>query len=195
MKQTKILTDVTHVNGWEPAVYMSHVSQNFRLFHVSNLSVLNFRIFLLMYPGSSVAGGRPAAPDRPPMQVCSMLSAFRQTTIYLFIWVRRQWRPRGIHGNDLRQRLGVAAGDRDGPTHNRLTLTSRQTWTSAHGRRTSAAVCKPAVSVRLLKTNVPGKPQSNRALLSVLNCRASVYRTPCNVSLAISGLRPVVDYS
>ena len=28
------------------------MSQNFRLFHVSNLSVRNFRIFLLMYPGS-----------------------------------------------------------------------------------------------------------------------------------------------
>ena len=31
---------------------MSCMSQNFRLFHVSNLSVRNFRIFLLMYPGS-----------------------------------------------------------------------------------------------------------------------------------------------
>ena len=31
---------------------MSCISQNFRLFHVSNLSVRNFRIFLLMYPGS-----------------------------------------------------------------------------------------------------------------------------------------------
>ena len=52
MKQTKILTHATHVNGWFPAVYMSYMSQNFRLFHVSNLSVRNFRIFLLMYPGS-----------------------------------------------------------------------------------------------------------------------------------------------
>ena len=40
------------VNGWFPAVYMSCMSQNFRLFHVSNLSVRNFRIFLLMYTGS-----------------------------------------------------------------------------------------------------------------------------------------------
>ena len=38
--------------GWEPAVYMSYMSQNFRLFLVSNLSVQNFRIFLLMYSGS-----------------------------------------------------------------------------------------------------------------------------------------------
>ena len=52
MKQTEILTHATHVNGWEPAVYMSCMSQNFRFFHVSNLSVRNFRIFLLMYPGS-----------------------------------------------------------------------------------------------------------------------------------------------
>ena len=34
------------------SVYMSCMSQNFRLFHVSNLYVRNFRIFLLMYPGS-----------------------------------------------------------------------------------------------------------------------------------------------
>ena len=52
MKQTEILTRATHVNGMEPAVYMSCMSQNYRLFHVSNLSVRNFRIFLLMYPGS-----------------------------------------------------------------------------------------------------------------------------------------------
>ena len=55
MKQTKILTHATHVNGWFPAVYMSCMSQNFRLFHLSNLSVRNFRIFLLMYPGSLTA--------------------------------------------------------------------------------------------------------------------------------------------
>ena len=61
MKQTEILTHATHVNGWEPAVYMSCMSQNFRLFHVSNLSVRNFRIFLLMYPGpvTDGAGGTP----------------------------------------------------------------------------------------------------------------------------------------
>ena len=52
MKQTEILTQATHVNGWFPAVYMSCISQNFRLFHVPNLSVRNFRIFLLMYTGS-----------------------------------------------------------------------------------------------------------------------------------------------
>ena len=54
MKQTEILTHATHVNGWFPAVYMSCMSQNFRLFHVSNLSVRNFRIFLLMYTGSLI---------------------------------------------------------------------------------------------------------------------------------------------
>ena len=47
-----MLTDVTHVNGWEPAVSISYVSHNFRLFHVSNLSIRNFRFFLLMCPGS-----------------------------------------------------------------------------------------------------------------------------------------------
>ena len=51
VKQPEIWTHATHVNGWEPAVYMSCMSQNFRLFHVSNLSVLNFPIVLLMYLG------------------------------------------------------------------------------------------------------------------------------------------------
>ena len=46
----KFLTHATHVNnGWKPAVYMSCMSKNFRLFHASNLSDRNFRIFLLMY--------------------------------------------------------------------------------------------------------------------------------------------------
>ena len=33
---------------------MSCMSQNFRLLHVSNLSIRNFRFFLLTYPGSVV---------------------------------------------------------------------------------------------------------------------------------------------
>ena len=41
----KFLSHVTHVNGWFPAIYMSYMNENFRLFLVSNLSVLNFRIF------------------------------------------------------------------------------------------------------------------------------------------------------
>ena len=45
-------TRATHVNDWEPAVYVSCMSQNLCLFHVSNLSVRNLRIFLLMHPGS-----------------------------------------------------------------------------------------------------------------------------------------------
>ena len=45
VKQTQVFTRVTHV-------YMSFTSQNFRLHHVSNLSVRNIRIFLLMSPGS-----------------------------------------------------------------------------------------------------------------------------------------------
>ena len=49
------MSHATHVNGWFPAVYMSCMRQNFCLLHASNLSVRNFRIFLLMYPGSLVA--------------------------------------------------------------------------------------------------------------------------------------------
>ena len=46
--RTEVLTHVNQVNGWEPAVYMSNMLQNFCLFHESNLSLLNFRIVLLM---------------------------------------------------------------------------------------------------------------------------------------------------
>ena len=56
----EFLTHGTHVNGWEPAVYLSFMSQNFRLPLVSNLSVLNLRIFLLMYPGSLCPSGGTA---------------------------------------------------------------------------------------------------------------------------------------
>ena len=55
-----------YINAWEPAVYMSCMSQNFRLFHVSNLSVRNFRIVLLMYTGSLYC--LPAVVQkRPPL--------------------------------------------------------------------------------------------------------------------------------
>ena len=52
----------TDENGWFPAVYMSCMSQNLRLFHVSNLSVRNFLNFLPMYTGSasiSLSGAGP----------------------------------------------------------------------------------------------------------------------------------------
>ena len=56
MKQTEILTHATHVNGWEPAVYMSYMSQNLCLFLVSNLSILNFSIFSAHVSGVTVGG-------------------------------------------------------------------------------------------------------------------------------------------
>ena len=63
----------THGNGWFPAVHISCMSQNFRLFHVSNLSVRNFRISLLMYPGSQSrvsahAARRPASAVLPALR-------------------------------------------------------------------------------------------------------------------------------
>ena len=39
------------------AVYISYMSQNVRLLQVSNLSVQNFRSFLLMWPGKERALG------------------------------------------------------------------------------------------------------------------------------------------
>ena len=75
MKQTEILTHATYVNGWFPAVYMSCMSQNFRLFHVSNLS--NFRIFPLMYPGSVSAAVAPSTARR----MTSSPGARRQSSV------------------------------------------------------------------------------------------------------------------
>ena len=64
---------------------MSCMSQNFRLFHVSNLSVPNIRIVLLMYPGSQCLARRtpraqprmepePSSPSRSqtPLFYCSL---------------------------------------------------------------------------------------------------------------------------
>ena len=59
MKQTAILTHATHVNDWFPAVYMSCMSQNCRLFHVSNLSVSKLSNF-----SAHVYGVTVAAPQR-----------------------------------------------------------------------------------------------------------------------------------
>ena len=42
------------------------MSQNFRLFHISNLSVRNFRIFLLIYTGSLTAAPARDAPSSSP---------------------------------------------------------------------------------------------------------------------------------
>ena len=52
-KQTETLTHATHANGWS-AVYMSCMSQNFRLLHVSNLAVRNFRFFSAHVSGVGV---------------------------------------------------------------------------------------------------------------------------------------------
>ena len=60
-------TEGTRVNGWFSAVYTISFSQNFRLFHVSNLSVLNFRIFLLMYPAYAGATGRGSLHHCTPL--------------------------------------------------------------------------------------------------------------------------------
>ena len=79
MKQTEILTHATHVNGWFPAVYMSCMSQNFRLFHVSNLSVRNFRIFLLMYTGS-LTPTAAAAAETPAFPALFDLTTYIITT-------------------------------------------------------------------------------------------------------------------
>ena len=81
-KQTVVLTHVTHVNGWFPAIYMSYMSSNFRFFLVSNKTVLNFRIFLLMYPISYDAGEVHCRLTvwhgaYPALRTCDMVSGSR----------------------------------------------------------------------------------------------------------------------
>ena len=99
------LTHVTHVNGWFPAVYMSYMSQNFRLFHVSNLPFLNFRIFLLMYPGPALHRRVTAASAHPPARVSLALSpltaalllttllrlVYRAEAGHREVWHRARW--------------------------------------------------------------------------------------------------------
>ena len=48
-------------NGWEPTFYISYMRQNFRLFQVSNLSVLNFRIFCSCIQGDLLILNHSAA--------------------------------------------------------------------------------------------------------------------------------------
>ena len=100
-----------------PAVYMSYMSQNFCLFPVSKLSVLNFRIFLLMYPGSvrdtpaaatnKVPGtgdwltvGRGGGGGRYWMLCCPAAHWADAAQHNIQCWARR--RPYGKAGRDLR---------------------------------------------------------------------------------------------
>ena len=89
---------------------MSCMRQNFRLFHVSNLSVRNFRIFLLMYTGLMRSGNLCEPEIDAPccdgtggavLGVCTLMpSSLEQTSIKdttglnLFgttLFVLRQW--------------------------------------------------------------------------------------------------------
>ena len=67
------LTVPGYMNRKGSAVYTSCMGQNFRLFLASNLSVLNFRFFLLVYPGSLTFRGM-----RPVSSVT--------TRVYSFFW-------------------------------------------------------------------------------------------------------------
>ena len=72
---------------------MSCMSQNFRLFHVSNLSVRNFRIFLLMYTGS--------VPPDPPAARGAGLSRRRAASVGIRHCARRggDWTPSSVRAS------------------------------------------------------------------------------------------------
>ena len=59
---TRALLGLWIQNGWSQAVCISYTSESFRLFHASNLYVLNYRLCLLMYPGSETDPVRSSAP-------------------------------------------------------------------------------------------------------------------------------------
>ena len=63
MKQTEVLTRVTHVNGWKPTDYISYTSQSLHLFQLSYLSVQKLPYFLLPCSRVSVS---PRLPRHPP---------------------------------------------------------------------------------------------------------------------------------
>ena len=84
---------------------MSCMSQNFRLFHVSNLSVRNFRIFLLMYTGSVNSGYTgdlravtthtwTVVPHRYRWRLYEYISVFHLHMFCQHFLRRRQWRER-----------------------------------------------------------------------------------------------------
>ena len=58
---------------------MSCMSQNFRLFHVSNLSVRNFRIFLLIYTGSLVTDQWPSRGSWPSLGIALKMGSYTYT--------------------------------------------------------------------------------------------------------------------
>ena len=65
MKQTELLTHCQSRKQLETSCLRDlRTSHNFSLFHVSNLSVLNCLIFLLMCPGPVSADGRRIAGRR-----------------------------------------------------------------------------------------------------------------------------------
>ena len=87
MKQTEVLTRVTHVNGWKSAILLvpsrlhePHES-NPPSFHVSNLFVPNVRICLLIYLG--LPGPKPP-PVRTRPSPRSSCARFQQQ--------KRSWR-------------------------------------------------------------------------------------------------------
>ena len=86
------------LNGelWTTGLFQTN-SQNFRLFHVPNLSVRNFRIFLLMHTGSVIA--EPLRPGPATSYLTSdIISAQRltracQIITHTWITTRKYRRP------------------------------------------------------------------------------------------------------
>ena len=81
---------------------MSCRGQNFRLLNVSNLSVRNFRIFLVMYPGSvhlyTPSEGAPHARQRCAVRPCGAAWSRRMFNDYNFIEALKRLLMRDRHG-------------------------------------------------------------------------------------------------
>ena len=128
MKQTEVLTHVSHV------VYMTYMSQ-ILLCHASNLFVLNFRIFLLMYPGSlsclPAVGGHGGTPAVPGDGLACLPARSDPAELCIITAVA------GGAGRPGSGRAGAVAG----PHPVRTRLRDRSTWgrSTPHPRRRAAA--------------------------------------------------------
>ena len=110
MNQREVLTRATNVNGFSLAVYMSYTSQNFCLLHVSNLSILKFRLFSARVSGDG--DGRLSAAARQSAITDSLPSALSAAG-------RGGRRHRDVRGGLSRRTrpyclIGIPIGDRPG---------------------------------------------------------------------------------
>ena len=131
VKQTEVLThkscnrlgNCVCVNGWfqplhEPDVYMIYMSQYFRLFHVSNLSVLNFRNLSAHISGvcdtsqTQLVRDAPASPAKYDMAWISQTDCKSNPVQKDLNWTGPDWKSTNSLFSIGRQVIIVTGGSR-----------------------------------------------------------------------------------